>query len=244
MLKIFYFLFFLLIIANPVYAEKSEWMDPRYDFTKAKNIYIDYAVSPEIVDGTRDRESQALFFERVKANITDKLPKQKYKVDSIDRAREKFLHNKETEIKENVKEITEEQQLLFEKYLLNNYDLLIKCIVSQYDTGKKYVEAHTYTEMVPVTTTVLDATGQFQTITIQQRQVYKIPAGDYPAAFVQAQFEVMDTKTNKSVWTLEDKRDRVDETGISGIKPKEVFTEVIGEFAASLRKNLKSRKPI
>lgn len=241
MIKVLYYLLCLLIMVNPAYAEKSEWIDPGYDFTKAKSICIDYAASPEIADGIRDKESRELFFEKAKADIADKLLKQKYKVDSIYKAKEYFINSEGTDSKELGKDITQEQLPLFEKYVQNNYDLLIKCTVSQYDTGKKYVEAHTYKTMVPVATTVLDATGQMQTIIIQQQQEFNIPAGNYPAAFVQVRFDVIDTKTNQKVWALDDKRDKIDDTGISGIKPDGLFTQVIAEFAENLRKNLRNR---
>ena len=244
MIKVLYFLLCLLIMVNPAYAEKSEWIDPSYDFTKAKSICIDYVASPEIADGIRDKESQELFFEKAKADIADKLSKQKYKVDTIYKAKENFITSERIDSKESAKDITQEQLPLFEKYVQNNYDLLIKCTVSQYDTGKKYVEAHTYKTMVPVATTVLDATGQMQTIIIQQQQEFNIPAGNYPAAFVQVRFDVIDTKTNQKVWALDDKRDKIDDTGISGIKPDGLFTQVIAEFAENLRKNLKNRRPV
>ncbi|MBP3265053.1 MAG: hypothetical protein J6L94_06950 [Acidaminococcaceae bacterium] len=244
MIKVLYFLFCLLIMVNPAYAEKSEWIDPSYDFTKTKSICINYVASPEIADGIRDKESQELFFKKAKADIADKLSKQKYKVDTIYKAKENFITNERTDSIESAKDITQEQLPLFEKYVQNNYDLLIKCTVSQYDTGKKYMEAHTYKTMVPVATTVLDATGQMQTIIIQQQQEFNIPAGNYPAAFVQVRFDAIDTKTNQKVWSLEDKRDMIDETGISDIKPNGLFTQVIAEFAENLRKNLKSRRPV
>lgn len=244
MIKVLYFLLCLLITVNPAYAEKSEWIDPGYDFTKTKSICLDYVASPEIADGIRDKESQELFFEKAKADITDKLSKQKYKVDTIYKAKENFITSERIDSKESAKDITQEQLPLFEKYVQNNYDLLIKCIVSQYDVGKKYMEAHTYETTVPVATTVLDATGQMQTIIIHQQQEFNIPAGNYPAAFVQARFDVIDTKTNQKVWSLEDKRDMIDETGISGIKPNGLFTQVIAEFAENLRKNLKNIRPV
>ena len=228
-------------MVNPAYAEKSEWIDPGYDFTKTKSICIDYVASPEIADGIRDKESQELFFKKAKADIADKLSKQKYKVDTIYKAKENYLTSEGTDSKESAKDITQEQLPLFEKYVQNNYNLLIKCIVSQYDTGKKYVEAHTYKTTVPVATTVLDATGQMQTIIIHQQQEFNIPAGNYPAAFVQIRFDVIDTNTNKKGWALDDKCYKIDDTGISDIKPNGLFTQVIAEFAENLRKNLRNR---
>ena len=133
MIKVLYYLLCLLIMVNPAYAEKSEWIDPGYDFTKTKSICIDYVASPEIADGIRDKESQELFFKKAKADITDKLSKQKYKVDTIYKAKENFITSERIDSKESAKDITQEQLPLFEKYVQNNYDLLIRCIVSQYD---------------------------------------------------------------------------------------------------------------
>ena len=223
-MKLFLLSLLLILINFPVSAQNTEWIDPNYDFTKAKSICIDYASAPEIVDGIRDKESHDVFFEETKKTIVDKLPK--YKVDSINTAKKNFSG----------------ESHLFEKYLTDNYDVLVKCTVFQYDIGKKHVESHIYTVTVPVTTTVLGAFGQPETITTMQQQEYKIPEGDYPAAFVKVKFDVVNTKTNQSVWSWEDKQDKVDDTGISDIKPKGIFTGIISDFATNLRKNLKSRK--
>ena len=81
MKKLFFFLCCLLALSATAFAEKSEWIDPGYDFTKAKSICIDYAAAPEIADGIRDKDAQAVFFERAKADIVDKLIKAKYNVN-------------------------------------------------------------------------------------------------------------------------------------------------------------------
>jgi hypothetical protein len=228
----------LLALTTPALAQKSEWIDPGYDFTKARNICIDYEAAPEIADGIRDKEAHDVFFEKAKADITDKLAKAKYNVGFTYKANNNVSGKDAANTNAVANNSAGNTQLV-----PGNYDLLVRCTVSQYDTGKKYVEAHTETVMVPITTTVLDVTGQLQTITIQQQQVYNIPEGDYPAAFVQVRFDVINTKTNQNVWTWEDKREKVADPGFSNAKPKEVFTSIIEEFSASLRHNLKSRKP-
>jgi len=40
MKKLFFFLCCLLALSATAFAEKSEWIDPGYDFTKAKSICI------------------------------------------------------------------------------------------------------------------------------------------------------------------------------------------------------------
>jgi hypothetical protein len=186
----------------------------------------------------RDKDAQAVFFERAKADIVDKLIKAKYNVVLTDKAK----GNAAGKEAENTKAVVA-QSAANPRLAPGDYDLVVRCTVSQYYTGKKHVEAHTETVMVPVTTTVLDVTGHMQTITIQEQQVYNIPAGDYPAAFVKARFDVINTKTNQKVWTWEDAREKVADPGISNVKPKEVLTGIMADFSASLRHNLKSRKP-
>ena len=87
MKKLFFFLCCLLALSATAFAEKSEWIDPGYDFTKAKSICIDYAAAPEIADGVRDKDAQAVFFERAKADIVDKLIKAKYNVGLTNNAK-------------------------------------------------------------------------------------------------------------------------------------------------------------
>lgn len=73
--KGFCYFFCLLMLTTPVLAQKTEWIDPAYDFTKAKNICIDYTAAPEIVDGSRDKEFRDVFFEQANADIVKKLAK-------------------------------------------------------------------------------------------------------------------------------------------------------------------------
>jgi len=234
MKKFLLFLICLLALSTTAFAEKSERIDPGYDFTKAKSICIDYAAAPEITDGARDREAHDVFYEKAKTDIADKLVKAKYNVGFTANASGKEASNAKAGANSSAGNTPVDP---------GNYDLVVRCTVSQYDTGKKHVEAHTETVMVPVTTTVLDVTGQLQTIVIQQQQVYNIPAGDYPAAFVKARFDVINAKSNQNVWTWEDTREKVADPGIANVKPKEVFTSIIADFSASLRHILKNKKP-
>ena len=234
MKKFLLVLFCLWMLTTPVLAQKSEWIDPGYDFTKAKNICIDYIAAPEIVDGSRDKESRDVFFARAKTDIVNKLAKGKYNVVLTNTAKAGVSGKEAANANHSAGNV---------QVASGDYDLLVRCTVSQYDIGKKFVEAHTETVMVPVTATVLDITGHPQTITLQEQQVYNVPAGEYPAAFVQARFDVINTKTNQAVWTWEDTREKVAEPGLLNVKPKEAFTSIIADFSTSLRHNLKSRKP-
>ena len=220
MKKFLLVLFCLWMLTTPVLAQKSEW--------------IDYVAAPEIVDGSRDKESRDVFFAQVKTDIVNKLAKGKYNVVLTNTAKAGVSGKEAANANHSAGNV---------QVASGDYDLLVRCTVSQYDIGKKFVEAHTETVMVPVTATVLDITGHPQTITIQEQQVYNVPAGEYPAAFVQARFDVINAKTNQAVWTWEDTREKVAELGLLNVKPKEAFTSIIADFSTSLRHNLKSRKP-
>ena len=154
MKKLFFFLCCLLALSATAFAEKSEWIDPGYDFTKAKSICIDYAAAPEIADGIRDKDAQAVFFERAKADIVDKLIKAKYNVGLTDKAKGNAA-GKEAANTKAVKTQSAENPRLAS----GDYDLVVRCTVSQYDTGKKHVEAHTETVMVPDEPKCLDVGG-------------------------------------------------------------------------------------
>ena len=140
MKKLFFFLCCLLALSATAFAEKSEWIDPGYDFTKAKSICIDYAAAPEIADGIRDKDAQAVFFERAKADIVDKLIKAKYNVGLTDKAKGNAAGKEAANTKAVAAQSAENPRLAS-----GDYDLVVRCTVSQYDTGKKHVEAHTET---------------------------------------------------------------------------------------------------
>lgn len=76
MKKLFFFLCCLLALSATTFAEKSEWIDPGYDFTKAKSICVDYAAAPEIADGVRDKDAQAVFLSGPKRILSINLSKQ------------------------------------------------------------------------------------------------------------------------------------------------------------------------
>ena len=130
MKKLFFFLCCLLALSATAFAEKSEWIDPGYDFTKAKSICVDYAAAPEIADGVRDKDAQAVFFERAKADIVDKLIKAKYNVGLTDKAKGNAAGKEAANTKAVAAQSAENPRLAS-----GDYDLVVRCTVSQYDTG-------------------------------------------------------------------------------------------------------------
>ena len=213
MKKIFLILTCLMFFVNSSYAQKSEWIDPTYDFTKVKRICIDFDVKPELRDGIKEKESQEIFYETIKETFVDVIPKPKYQVDSIFSAQDKLSISGKTSKEELESLSSDERTNLLNEYLATNYDVIVKCSVLQYDNGKKY-------------------RGGFIVGSVF------VPGGDENAIFINAHFNVIDTKTKQNVWSVEDKRDKAGKT-----KKKGMFKRIIADFSSNLINILQTRKP-
>jgi len=58
MKKIFFVVLILLAVASTCFAEKSEWFDKDFDFTKCKRVLIFYDVNQKLRDGVLEFESR------------------------------------------------------------------------------------------------------------------------------------------------------------------------------------------
>ncbi len=213
MKKILLILACLVFFVNSSYAQKSEWIDPTYDFTKVKRICIDFDVKPELRDGIKEKESQEIFYETIKETFVDVIPKPKYQVDSIFSAQDKLSISGKTSKEELESLSSDERTNLLNEYLETNYDVIVKCSVLQYDNGKKY-------------------RGGFIVGSVF------VPGGDENAIFINAHFNVIDTKTRQNVWSVEDKRDKAGKT-----KKKGMFKRIITDFSSNLINILQTKKP-
>ena len=213
MKKILLILACLMFFVNSSYAQKSDWIDPTYDFTKVKRICIDFDVKPELRDGIKEKESQEIFYETIKETFVDVMPKPKYQVDSIFSAQDKLSISGKTSKEELESLSSDERTNLLSEYLETNYDVIVKCSVLQYDNGKKY-------------------RGGFIVGSVF------VPGGDENAIFINAHFNVIDTKTKQNVWSVEDKRDKEGTT-----KKKGMFKRIIADFSSNLINILQTKKP-
>ena len=213
MKKILLILACLMFFVNSSYAQKSDWIDPTYDFTKVKRICIDFDVKPELRDGIKEKESQEIFYETIKETFVDVMPKPKYQVDSIFSAQDKLAISGKTSKEELESLSSDERTNLLNEYLETNYDVIVKCSVLQYDNGKKY-------------------RGGFIVGSVF------VPGGDENAIFINAHFNVIDTKTKQNVWSVEDKRDKEGTT-----KKKGMFKRIIADFSSNLINILQTKKP-
>ena len=227
----------LLLFSLPAYAQKTEWIDPSYNFTKARRIFVGYTVAPELCNGITEKESSNWFFSQIKKELVDKIPSG-YKVESQYKAEERILKETGISMESRITESPEEAKVFFAKFLRDNYDLLLEAALLENMTGQKYRSGYTYTTTVPQTSTVLGPGGQLSTVTTTAQQVHSVPGGNVPTTTIVLRFDVTDTATAKYVWSLLDRREKSDEMLEKVVNPKGMFNRITADFSSCFIKVL------
>jgi hypothetical protein len=237
----------LLCIALPTYAQKQEWFDSTYDFTKAKSIafcvYIDNRM-PELTA----KEIVDIYYESIKTGIYDKLNKS-HKIVSLQKLKKDFqaTHNKtEEELIELAKSDPEKVDKMYFDYVNNNYDLYVVATPIIYDMGTQYREGYTYTLPSINQSLITFPNGQIATVTSNGQTVHTMPGGNFPTVYVSFRFDIIDAKTlgsnEKTVWARLDDRARVNQDILQNSRPKDVFKRMMGSFADDFVKVINSKK--
>ena len=239
----------LLCITLPAYAQKQEWFDSTYDFTKAKSIAfclaIDHRMSEIIA-----KEIIDIYYQSLKKGIYDKLNKT-HKIVSFQKLKKEFevSQNKtEEELIALSKSDPEKSDKLFFDYVKNNYDLYVVATPIIYDMGTQYREGYTYTLPSINQAMITFPNGQMATVTSSGQSVHTVPGGNFPTVYVSFRFDIIDAKTlgtaEKTVWARLDDRARVNHDIFQNSKPKDVFKRMMGSFADDFVKVINSKKAI
>ena len=73
-------LFLLLFLTSTAFAEKQEWYDKNYDFTKVKRIIVNFVIPEQLKNGVVEHEATELFKEQFSKRLVPKLSKQNIKI--------------------------------------------------------------------------------------------------------------------------------------------------------------------
>ena len=227
----------LFLFSLPVNAQKSEWIEPSYNFTKAKRIYISYTVAPELRNGITEKETTDWFFKQIKKELVDKTPPG-YKIESQFKAEERILKETGISMESRITKSPEEAKVFFAKFLRDNYDLLLEAAFLENAEGQQYHGGYTYTTTVPQTSTVLGPGGQLSTVTTTSQQVHSVPGGNVPTTKIVLRFDVTDTATAKYVWSLLDEREKEGGLLEKSVNPKGMFNRITADFSSRFLKAL------
>lgn len=237
MMKILLITIYILILTCPVFAQKSEWIDSSYAFTKVKRIYVSYVVAPQLQDGIINKKTPEWFFSQIKKELVDKLSEE-YQIDSQFKVAGNILAKTGVSLENRYKKSPEEASKFFKKYLQDNYDVVIEGTFLEYTTGKKHHDGYTYTTSVPKTTTAVGLDGQFSMVTTTESQIHSIPSSENPYASITMRIDVTDTKTLQNVWSIIDKREKEDGWLGKEVNPKGMYNRIITDFTKNFRRVL------
>ena len=213
----------LFVLSSVCFAEKQEWVDKSYNFSKVKTVFIyDPVIPNEIKNGIAENEINEIF--NKKKVLKD--------VKILDIPQVVILVQADTGI--NLDELykTDPQgslKMLFEN--IHKYaDIVIVSKIQRYGTGSEYKEAYSYNTTTYQTSTVTTSNGGFATIDTPVTQTNTVPGGYFPASYVTVRYDVYDTKTNKQIFSRIDERGKVNRTAFDNTKPRDMFGRIVGSF--------------
>ncbi len=237
----------LLCLSLPTHAEKSEWFDSTYDFTKVKSVAFCVMSNNSMSDFATD-EIVDIFYKQIKSGIYDQL-KGKCKIISYSKLKEEFSRNSnmtESELRNLAQTNPRKVDELFQEYIKNNYDLLVTGIPITYNMGTQYREGYIYTMPSINTSWITLPNGQMATVTSNGQTVHTRPGGNFPTVYVCFRFNIADVKSMESeekiVWARLDDRARVNEDILQNSKPKDVFKRIMRSFAQDFVNVINTKK--
>ena len=211
-------------------AEKQEWVDKTYDFSKVKRIVIfDPNILDKLKNGINEKEIIEIF--KSKAKIE--------KVIIIELS--KICNNIYLDTGINLVELNQqnpsEALRILDESLPKYADIYVASSVNEYSMGSQYNEGYTYNTTSYQTSYV---TGPGGTATIQTpvNQTHTIPGGYVSVAYANVRFEVYDIKTNKAIFTRIDNRQRSNDTIFEHGKPKDLYGRITKSFFDDLSKKI------
>ena len=234
-------------ISLTTYADKQEWYDNNYDFTKAKAIVFRLWM-PEDFSDLASKEIADIYFGQIKTEIYDKL-NTKCKIVSWNKVTNYFLRDTNmTESEFADMEAKDPQKLygLVEKYIADNYDLCVTGRPLIYDIGSQYCEGYIYTLPSVNTSLITFPNGQMATVSSTGQTVHSVPGGNFPTVYVSFRFDVTNAKTlnskQQNVWSRLDDRARVNRDILQNTKPKDVLKRIMNSFSEDFVKVINTKK--
>ena len=240
-------LLILFCTSLTTYAEKNEWYDNSYDFTKPKSIVFRLWV-PEGYSDLVAREIGDIYYEQIKTEIYDKL-NTKCKIVSYKKLLNNYFRDNnitEQEFNDLMAKNPEKMNSLVDKYIEDNYDLCVLGRPLVYDMGTQYCEGYIYSMPSYNTSVIHLPNGQVATASSTGQTIHSVPGGNFPTVYVCFRFDVTKAKTLTStgdnVWTRIDDRARVNRDVFQNSKPKDVFKRIMNSFCQDFVKAMNTRK--
>lgn len=227
----------LLSISSTVFAEKKEWIDKNYDFSKTKKILVVFRTPDSLQDGITEKELQELFFEKLKNGIAEDLLPQKVKFYEFhDLFNQMKLYNG-IDVYSIYNDDPQTAMQMINAYVEENIDIQFHVSPLAYDTGSQYREGYFQTLPSQQTSFVNTPYGTSTVTTYGTKQNY-VPGGNIPVVYACVRFDLLDVKTKQSVWSRIDDRARGNPTVFDNTKPKDLYGRIISSYLNDLQDKL------
>lgn len=239
MKKILALVMLLMLITTSAFADKQEWIDKNYDFSKAKRILVYYIVPDELKNGITEKETEEIFLKTLQDKVTDKLGPFGYKIKNLEKANNEINLLYGVNFLEQLKNDPFKANEIFQKYLQENIDLTFEVRLMTYSTGSRYKEG--YYRTVPKIESHYVSNGMFggQIVTTNTTEQQYVPSQNVPMTYTTVKFMIDDVATKENVWTRIDEREREGDELFGNSKPKEVFERILksgfGDFTDKLK---------
>lgn len=238
----------LLLVFNfltlPAFAEKQEWVDKNFDFSKAKKIYCANYIPDVLANGIVEHEINDIVCEKFDSKIVNKLTPYKYEFYSIEDIIDEIKEKQGTDLNILGKMDPEAANATISQYLNENFDLAFLSYVQVYGTASQYVQGH-YMETPSTQTSQVITPNGVGTVYTQGTTKTYIPGGYAAKPCAVVRFEVINIKTDNAVWVRIDDRAKVN-TIVDNTKPKDILSRIVssfyGDFSSRLIKDCKKEK--
>lgn len=228
-------LMLLFIFSTTAYAQKQEYIDKNYDFSKVKKVYFNFSYLPN-ANGINENETMELNTEAI-TKIWKQAKLKGYEFYGPANIIEMIKTEKQINIKELAKNDIEKANEIFMNYLNENMDVAAQVDVLVYDIGSQYREGYFMNVPSTETTYIYTPYGSGTMTTYGNEQQY-VPGGNVPVAYCCVKMYVHDFKTDKDVWVRIDDRAKMNATVFDNTRPKDMYKRIINSYYGDFRKNV------
>lgn len=228
-------LFICLFNISFAAAEKQEWVDKTYDFTKVKRVVILYPnIADYLKNGIAENEIMEIFNKKAKiSNVKAMDISQVVRLLKIDTG---------IDLEEVAKQNPDEALNLLHENMPNYADIVVITNVSDYSMGSTYRQGFSYNTTSTQTSYIYGSNGQSAAINTPVTETHKVRGGNVSVAQAHVRFDVYDTKISKTIFSRMDNRDVANPTILHNTKPKSVFKRIVGGFFDNLNDRINKKK--
>jgi hypothetical protein len=223
---------FILIFQQVALAEKQEWVDKTFDFTKVKRVYI-YTpfVAEYLKNGIVENEILDTFKDRVK------LPNAQV-LDTGAVARLIEIDTGIDLLELNRTDPIEAGKIFFEN-TPKHVDLIIYSQVGKYGMGSTYRQSFTYNTTNYQNSYIYGPNGTSAVVQAPQTQTHTVPGGNIPLASASVRWDVIDTRTGKTIFSRIDDRDRSNGSKLENTTPNDLYKRITSSFFSDLNDKIR-----